>query len=255
MEDFHAAGGIPAVLRELRHLLHLDCRHRDRRDARRAHRGGRRPGSTAPIIRPFARTGARRRRPRRAVRQSGAARRDPQALGGRSRRCSSAKAARSSSTSLEDLAARIDDPDLDVAPDDFLVLQERRPDERRGDAGGRLSADPGKARQGRRQGHGAHLRRAHERHRLRHDRAPRRARRGFRRPAGAGAQAATASASASPGVRLDLLVDDAELARRRARLVRPAIAPRRAAISGSTTSRSCRPTKVATSHFYALSKM
>jgi dihydroxy-acid dehydratase len=25
MEDLHAAGGIPAVLRELRHLLHLDC--------------------------------------------------------------------------------------------------------------------------------------------------------------------------------------------------------------------------------------
>jgi dihydroxy-acid dehydratase len=25
MEDLHAAGGIPAVMRELRHLLHLDC--------------------------------------------------------------------------------------------------------------------------------------------------------------------------------------------------------------------------------------
>ena len=25
MEDFHAAGGVGAVLRELRHLLHLDC--------------------------------------------------------------------------------------------------------------------------------------------------------------------------------------------------------------------------------------
>ena len=30
-------------------------------------------------------------------------------------------------TSLEDLAARIDDPDLDVTPDDFLVLQNAGP--------------------------------------------------------------------------------------------------------------------------------
>src|SRR6202008_680195 len=30
-------------------------------------------------------------------------------------------------TSLDDLAARIDDPDLDVSPDDFLVLQNAGP--------------------------------------------------------------------------------------------------------------------------------
>ncbi len=47
MEDFHAAGGVGAVLRELRHLLHLDCMTVDGHDVARAAR--RRPldGSTA----------------------------------------------------------------------------------------------------------------------------------------------------------------------------------------------------------------
>ena len=33
MEDFHAAGGMPALLWELRDLLHLDTHRRDRHDA------------------------------------------------------------------------------------------------------------------------------------------------------------------------------------------------------------------------------
>ena len=48
-------------------------------------------------------------------------------------------------TSLEDLAARIDDPDLDVTPDDFLVLQNAGPHVAVGDARGRLSADPARS--------------------------------------------------------------------------------------------------------------
>ena len=41
--------------------------------------------------------------------------------------CSSTRAGRWCSQSLEDLAARIDDPDLDVTPDDVLVLQNAGP--------------------------------------------------------------------------------------------------------------------------------
>ena len=44
--------------------------------------------------------------------------------------------------SLEDLAARIDDPALDVTADDFLVLKNAGPAGRAGHAGGRLPADP-----------------------------------------------------------------------------------------------------------------
>ena len=61
MEDLHAAGGIPAVMRELRHLLHLDCLTvtgetiGDRIDQRR-------PGSTGPSfgrsLSPCGQTGA-----------------------------------------------------------------------------------------------------------------------------------------------------------------------------------------------------
>ena len=47
--------------------------------------------------------------------------------------------------SLEDLAARIDDPALDVTADDFLVLKNAGPQGRAGDAGGGLPADPHEA--------------------------------------------------------------------------------------------------------------
>ena len=76
-------------------------------------------------------------------------------------------------SSLEDLAARIDDPKLDVEANDILVLQNAGPHSAGGDAGGGLSADPEKARRQRRQGHGAGVGRAHERHGLRHHRAAR----------------------------------------------------------------------------------
>ena len=49
-------------------------------------------------------------------------------------------------SSLEDLAARIDDPNLDVTPKDILVLQNAGPHSASGDAGGGLSADPEEAR-------------------------------------------------------------------------------------------------------------
>jgi dihydroxy-acid dehydratase len=126
MEDFFAAGGIGAVLRELQPLLDLDVmtiagetlRERlageadhyvDRRVIRPAHaplepQGGLVAlfGSLAPqgaILKRSAATPALFERTGRAVVFS----------------------------SLDDLARRIDDPDLDVAPDDFLILQNAGP--------------------------------------------------------------------------------------------------------------------------------
>ena len=78
-------------------------------------------------------------------------------------------------TSLEDIPARIDDPDLDVEAGRRARAAERRPEGRARHAGGRLPADPEEARGGGREGHGAPVRRAHERHRVRHHRAAHRA--------------------------------------------------------------------------------
>ena len=56
-----------------------------------------------------------------------------------------------------DLAARIDDPTLDVNADDILVLKTHRPEGRARHARGRLPADPAQAGARGREGHGAHL--------------------------------------------------------------------------------------------------
>ncbi|MEM7747155.1 MAG: dihydroxy-acid dehydratase [Pseudomonadota bacterium] len=126
MEDFFAAGGIGAVLRELKPLLNLDCPtitgqtlgdrlaaeegdYVDRRVIMSAEtpleaQGGLVAlfGSLAPdgcIIKRSAATPALFEKQGRAVVFS----------------------------SLDDLAARIDDPDLDVTADDFLILQHAGP--------------------------------------------------------------------------------------------------------------------------------
>jgi dihydroxy-acid dehydratase len=125
MEDFHAAGGVGAVLRELRHLLHLDCMTvegitlRERLeepagwiDHKVIHRfdnpispvGGLivLQGSLAPdgaIFKRAAATPALFEVEGRAV----------------------------VFENLEDLSARIDAPDLDVAPNDILVLKNAGP--------------------------------------------------------------------------------------------------------------------------------
>ncbi|MDX2156372.1 MAG: dihydroxy-acid dehydratase [Hyphomicrobiaceae bacterium] len=122
MEDFYAAGGIGAVLRELKPLLHLDCMtvagetlgERLQNDEalwvdRRVIKPASAPvepegglvalfGSLAPdgaIIKRSAATPALFEKTGRAVVFTG----------------------------LDDMNARVDDPDLDVTEDDFLVLQ------------------------------------------------------------------------------------------------------------------------------------
>ncbi len=193
MEDFHAAGGMGALLRELRPLLHLDTIDVEGRTLaerldepagwvdRAVIRSFDDPvspvgglvalsGSLAPEGAIFKRAAAtpalfeirgsggglhEPRGPRRPHRRSGARRR-----AGRRARAPERRTARGRH------------------------------------AGSRLSADPEEASAGRRQGHGPHLGRAHVGYRLRLDRAARRARGGA--SAARSPRCATATASASP---------------------------------------------------------
>ncbi len=125
MEDLAAAGGIPAVMRELGGLMHLDCETitgetvGDRVKSwgkwvdRTVIRGIKDPiqitGGLVMLFGNLAPGGA-------VIKRSAA---DPH-LFEREGRCIVF-------TSLDDLAARIDDPDLDVTADDFLVLQNAGP--------------------------------------------------------------------------------------------------------------------------------
>ncbi|MDP6708381.1 MAG: dihydroxy-acid dehydratase [Alphaproteobacteria bacterium] len=126
MEDFFAAGGLGAVLRELKPLLHLDCRSvtgetlaerlgRDAdawvdRDIVRSLEAPFEPvGGLVALFGSLARGGA-------ILKRSAA---DSSLFETESRAVVF--------SSLEDLSARIDDPALDVAADDILVLQNAGP--------------------------------------------------------------------------------------------------------------------------------
>ncbi|HUN47015.1 MAG TPA: dihydroxy-acid dehydratase [Stellaceae bacterium] len=126
MEDLFAAGGIGAVLRELRPFLHLDCRTvtgetlGERLDAdgeifvdRSVVRSLKEPllpvGGLVSLFGTLAPQGAILKR---AAADSRLFEREGRAV---------------VFTSLEDLSRRIDDPELDVTPDDFMVLQNAGP--------------------------------------------------------------------------------------------------------------------------------
>jgi len=125
MSDLDAAGGIGAVLRELKALLHVDCmtvagitlRERLEREPSWVDRA-----VVKPLAEPLAKEGGLvalfgSLAPNGAILKRSAA---DQALFEREGRAVVF-------TSLDDLAARIDDPALDVTPDDFLVLQNAGP--------------------------------------------------------------------------------------------------------------------------------
>jgi dihydroxy-acid dehydratase len=125
MEDFFAAGGLGAVLRELKPLLHLDERsvtgeslaerlsHEPAYVDRRVIHGMEAPqqplGGLVALFGTLAPGGA-------ILKRSAA---DARLFEHEGRAVVF--------SSLEDLALRIDDPDLDVAPDDVLVLQNAGP--------------------------------------------------------------------------------------------------------------------------------
>jgi dihydroxy-acid dehydratase len=125
MEDLFAAGGIPAVMRELKSLLHLDCRTIsgetvgerlehwspwvDRKVVRTAEQPLQSEGGLVALFGNLAPKGA-------ILKQSAA---DPSLFEKRAR-CVVFQ-------SLDDMAARIDDPALDVRPDDALILANAGP--------------------------------------------------------------------------------------------------------------------------------
>jgi len=121
MEDFHKAGGLAAVLRELKPLLHLDALTVTGRTlGEELEAAG--PGFAQEVVRPRANP---------IYAQGGiAVLRGNLAPGGAIIKQSAASAALMESEgravvfdNLEDLAARIDDPALDAQPSDVLVLK------------------------------------------------------------------------------------------------------------------------------------
>ena len=129
MSDLHFAGGLGAVLRELKPLLNLDCmtvagETLGERLEREEQAGA--PWVDRAVVKPFAEPLAKAGglvalfgslAPNGAILKRSAA--DP-TLFEKEGRAVVFK-------SLDDLAARIDAPDLDVTPDDFLVLQNAGP--------------------------------------------------------------------------------------------------------------------------------
>ncbi|MCC8403984.1 dihydroxy-acid dehydratase [Paraburkholderia sp. MMS20-SJTN17] len=124
MEDLYAAGGVPAILREIKHLLHLDCRTVTGETL------GERLHDVSwvdhSVVRPYAQPVRENGglvalfgnlAPRGAILKRSAA--DPKLFEKEGRAVVF--------ESLEDLANRVDSDELDVSADDFLVLQNAGP--------------------------------------------------------------------------------------------------------------------------------
>ena len=126
MSDLYAAGGVGAVLRELKPLLHLDCMTvaGETLGARLAHEEGAWVDRAVvrPLSEPLAKQGGLvalfgSLAPNGAILKRSAA--DANLFEREGRAVVFA--------SLDDLAARVDDPALDITPDDFMVLQNAGP--------------------------------------------------------------------------------------------------------------------------------
>jgi len=125
MEDLFAAGGIGAVLRELKPLLNLDCP-----TVAGETLGERLAAPSGPVDRAVIRPLGEPLQPQGGLVALFGSLAPKGAIFKRS--AADAKLFEKEGravvfTSLEDLSARIDDPDLDVTPDDFLVLQNAGP--------------------------------------------------------------------------------------------------------------------------------
>ena len=126
MSDLYAAGGVGAVLRELKPLLHLDCMTvtGETLGERLAHEEGAWVDRAVvrPLSEPLAKEGGLvalfgTLAPNGAILKRSAA--DPTLFEKEGRAVVF--------SSLDDLAARVDDPALDVTADDFMVLQNAGP--------------------------------------------------------------------------------------------------------------------------------
>jgi len=126
MEDFHAAGGMPILLRELRSLLDLDALTVTGRRLGEELAGPYEWPSWQSVIRPLA-------KPIQAEGSIVVLRGSLAPDGALLKRAAATPELLESQgravvfRSLEDLARRIDAPDLDVRPDDILVLQNAGP--------------------------------------------------------------------------------------------------------------------------------
>jgi dihydroxy-acid dehydratase len=125
MSDLYAAGGVGAVMRELKPLLHLECMTVagiPLEQVLQAHPAWVDRAVVKPLREPLATEGGLvalfgSLAPNGAILKRSAA--DPKLFEREGRAVVF--------TSLDDLSARIDDPQLDVTPDDFLVLQNAGP--------------------------------------------------------------------------------------------------------------------------------
>jgi dihydroxy-acid dehydratase len=126
MSDLYAAGGVGAVLRELKPLLNLDCMTvtGETLGERLAHEAGAWVDRAVvrPLAEPLEKVGGLvalfgSLAPNGAILKRSAA--DPNLFEKEGRAVVF--------SSLDDMAARVDDPALDVAPEDFMVLQNAGP--------------------------------------------------------------------------------------------------------------------------------
>jgi dihydroxy-acid dehydratase len=125
MSDLYAAGGVGAVMRELQPLLHLDCMTVagiTLKEVLDRHPAWVDRAVVKPLAEPLAQHGGLvalfgSLAPNGAILKRSAA--DPKLFEKEGRAVVF--------SSLDDLAARIDDPDLDVTADDFLLLQNAGP--------------------------------------------------------------------------------------------------------------------------------